>query len=207
MSAIVHVLMQRSALERKVLALLGVFAVITFCWVLVGERVSRRLELIDAVARGRRQLTAEQRVAEQRPRHMAELRMLEERLAQALAELPDTREIPEILESVSARARNVGLEVMQVKPMPEQPRDFYAEIPVLLTVEGGFHQVAAFFDEVSRLPRIININQVSIKDPRFADGTAVIKAECMVTTFRYLEERERTKEAKGQGGPKQRGKQ
>jgi type IV pilus assembly protein PilO len=115
-------------------------------------------------------------------------------LKKALAELPDNKEIPQLLEKVADKAKDAGLDVRLFVPKAEQRKDFYAEVPVQIEVGGGYHQVATFFDEVSHLERIVNINEFSMSDPERTDSGLVLKTSLVATSFRFLDESERPKE-------------
>jgi type IV pilus assembly protein PilO len=152
-----------------------------------------------------------QKIADE-SRRARNLNKLKERIKQldinlkiALQELPDKREIPDLLSSISNLARDAGLEVVLFKPGTENPQDFYAEVPVSVSVQGTFHQVATFFDEVGQLSRVVNINQISVRDPVITDESVQVKTDCVATTFRYLSESERQQlETKEEGGKKRR---
>jgi type IV pilus assembly protein PilO len=106
----------------------------------------------------------------------------------ALQLLPDKREIPGLLESISRSGRHSGLEFLLFKPSKEVLRDFYAEIPVSIEVTGGYHNLAMFFDKVSRLSRIVNMSDIKIrhgKGGKEAEGR--LNATCVATTYRFVE--------------------
>ena len=67
---------------------------------------------------------------------------------------------------MSALAKDSGLDVKLFKTSLEQKRDFYAEVPVQISLGGTYHQLASFFDAVGHLTRIVNISNVSIGSPR-----------------------------------------
>ncbi len=142
-------------------------------------------------------IVQEQRIARELNRFRREVKELEIKLKFALQELPDKREIPDLLTSISGLARDSGLTVNLFRPMPESFKDFYAEVPVSISVEGTYHQIAAFFDEVGHLPRIVNITQIAIKEPRVGESQVNVKSECVATTFRYLDESERIQNPEG----------
>lgn len=119
------------------------------------------------------------------------IKELDVNLKIALQELPDKREIPDLLSSISNLARDAGLDVILFRPGAEMAKDFYAEVPVSISVQGTYHQVATFFDEVGQLPRVVNINQISIREPQITPDSVQIKTDCIATTFRYLDESER----------------
>jgi type IV pilus assembly protein PilO len=118
---------------------------------------------------------------------------LEGKLKEAVARLPDEKEIPDLLISVSNKARESGLDILLFRPKAENPRDFYAEIPVDVIVRGGFHNLVAFFDEVGRLNRLVNINNIEMKNAKPSDDQATVDTSALVTTFRFLSEAERAK--------------
>ena len=136
------------------------------------------------------QIAKERGLAKNLERYREEVRQLDADLHVALLELPDKKEIPDLLKSMSTLANQSGLEEGLFRPMPEVYRDFYAEVPVSIALTGTFHQVAAFFAEVGKLSRIVNISQISVKEPAVAADAVRIKAECTATTFRYLDEAE-----------------
>lgn len=155
------------------------------------ENLTQRVERLNA------DIVNEQRIVRDLPRLREVVRQLDIKLKQALTELPDRREIPALLSSISNLARDAGLEVSLFKPLPESLRDFYAEVPVSIVVVGTFHQVATFFDEVGRLSRIVNISEIGLKEPRLnqKERQTVVKTNCKATTFRYLDESERQRVA------------
>lgn len=133
------------------------------------------------------------------------IKELDIKLKIALQELPDKREISELLSSVSNLARDAGLEVTLFRPGSELAKDFYAEVPVSISVLGSFHQVATFFDEVGQLSRIVNINQIAIRDPQVHPDNVQVRTDCVATTFRYLDEAERAQmEQKDDAGKRRR---
>ena len=146
----------------------------------------------------------ERRLARDLPKFRKDVEELEVKLKFALQELPDEREIPDLLANISNLARDAGLEVSLFKPSAEVFREFYAEVPVRISVEGTFHQVNTFFDEVGRLPRIVNINQIAVHTPQVEEDHISIKSDCVATTFRYLDEAERIQVPDAQEGKKRR---
>jgi len=126
-----------------------------------------------------------------------EVAQLEGDLKTAAAQLPTTKEIPDLLSNISSLGRESGLEVLQFKQRPEQFEDFYAEVPVDILVRGTYHQVAAFFDKVGHMARIVNVSNVGIKSPPKIEGESVtVDTSCAAVTFRFLDEAERERIAK-----------
>src|SRR6266849_5290372 len=118
-------------------------------------------------------------------------------LKTAAAQLPTTKEIPDLLSNISSLGRESGLEIMQFKQRPEQFEDFYAQVPVDIVVRGAYHQVAAFFDKVGHMARIVNVTNVGIKSPTKRDSdSAMLHTCCAAVTFRFFDEAERQRLAK-----------
>jgi type IV pilus assembly protein PilO len=109
--------------------------------------------------------------------------------------LPDKEEIPMLLTSVSQFGHDAGLEFVLFEPKPEVPRDFYAEIPVSVTVSGSYHNVGMFFDKVSNLNRIVNIKDIKMTPPAVKDTKVVPSAKdsarlitsCIAVTYKFQE--------------------
>ena len=103
----------------------------------------------------------------------------------ALRLLPEKQEIPSLLEGVSKSGKDSGLEFQLFQPTGERNRGFYAEIPVNIRISGGYHNIALFFDRISKLPRIVNILNIALQAPAATPG--ILNASCTAMTYRFLE--------------------
>lgn len=82
-------------------------------------------------------------------------------------------------------------------PAPE-PEPFYEEIPVRVSVIGSFQNIVHFFEKISKLPRIINISDITMGDRKDVKGRGyVITASCTVKTYMFVDKKVKT------DGPKQ----
>ncbi len=138
----------------------------------------------------------------------AEILQVEGRFNEVKAQLPEQKEIPELLRQVSNLGRDSGLEVTLFRQKPEILHDLYAEVPVEMAVRGGYHQIALFFDKVRHLDRIVNVSDISMKNPQPIDGQMYVEASFFATTYRFLseEERERIAKEKADAEKKKKGK-
>jgi type IV pilus assembly protein PilO len=98
--------------------------------------------------------------------------------------LPETNEIPSLLASISQSGRDAGLEIVLFQPLPERNQDFYAEIPVSITVKGNYQNVVLFFDKVARLSRIVNIDNIKMTAAKGGDS---LTTSCTAITYRFIE--------------------
>ena len=101
--------------------------------------------------------------------------------------LPDDPEMPAFLQALQNTATISGAELTSWTPSDEVPLDFYARVPMKLTLKGKFHQVAKFIYTVGQLDRIINVENILLKNPVHKDGDeVVIEVECLATAFRAV---------------------
>ena len=117
-----------------------------------------------------------------------ELEKLNQKLKEALGKLPNKKEIPQFMVDISNRGRETGLEFELFQPKGEVAKGFYAEVPVDIKVTGGYHDVATFFDKISRMDRIVNITDFSIGAGKMVAGKLPLKVSFLLTTFMFIEE-------------------
>ena len=98
--------------------------------------------------------------------------------------LPEKKEIPALLSSISQSGRDAGLEFLLFQPEAERNKDFYAEIPVSIKITGNYHNVALFFDKVARLSRIVNIDDIKMASTK---GSTDLITSCKAVTYRFVE--------------------
>jgi type IV pilus assembly protein PilO len=113
-----------------------------------------------------------------------ELAQSEEQLTQVLALLPDQKEIPGLLDNISQLGAEVGLENILFQPQPEQPREFHAAIPIRLDLVGTYHELGVFLDRVSKLDRILKVENLNLT--RQKDGST-LQVGCTVVTYRFVD--------------------
>lgn len=117
-----------------------------------------------------------------------ELELLKQRLKEALDQLPNEKEIPQLLKDIENLAEKVDLDVFYIKLTDEVPKGFYADVPIEVKVRGGFHNTVIFFDEISHFSRIINISKLNMGDVQVKeDGRVVLTTSCLATTFRFIQ--------------------
>jgi len=117
----------------------------------------------------------------------AEIAALERKLRDALRQLPDSKELPVLLTDITSLGKNAGLDFKGFRPKNEVNKGFYAEVPIDIEFTGRFHDVAMFFDEVSRLPRIVNVGELMIDISEEDSFGTVLSVKGEATTFRFVE--------------------
>lgn len=163
--------------------LLGLFGFLSY-W----PKFQRQTELETELQELETKLMIARRTAAQLPKLRKELDSVTVSFKAVQRALPETEEIPSLLASVSQCGRDVGLEFLLFEPKAEVSREFYAEIPVSIRVQGDYHSVGLFLDRVSRLPRIVNVFDLDMapggnsKRP----GRALVTS-CTATTYKFIE--------------------
>jgi type IV pilus assembly protein PilO len=133
------------------------------------------------------QLQKNQKIADNLAVYRAEYEKMQVKLDEALGELPLKKEIPSLLTSIGDLAKEKGLEILRFKPAGETVKGFYAEVPVTLKLAGSYHQTAAFFDAVSKMERIVNIQDLTIGGAKEVEGKTTLGIDCSAMTFRFVE--------------------
>jgi type IV pilus assembly protein PilO len=142
------------------------------------------------LAKIRSDVTETRKLANNLPKFKAEFEGLKKDLDNALTELPNSKEIPSLLTTITSAGKSAGLDFLAFRPKAETPKEFYAEVPVDIVVSGPFIGIANFFVAVGNLPRIVNISNVAFGDIRNDRGRNLVKVTCQATTFRFLDKQE-----------------
>jgi type IV pilus assembly protein PilO len=116
-----------------------------------------------------------------------EKELLEQQLREALAELPEEKNIEDLLQLFQDRALKAGLKIESIEPKPPSAERFYARIPIPMTVKGNYHEIATFFDSLGRMRRIVNVSDMSLSDPKDVGGKMVLSGKFLVTAFMFVD--------------------
>ncbi len=150
--------------------------------------------LKDQLAAGEQQLAdlqtqiQEGRAAKnQLPKFREEVRQLEMELDKLLRILPARRNTPDLLRRIRSLAEQGDFALKRFTPGQLSDKEFFSEWPIALSVEGGYHNLALFFDRISRFSRIINIEDLSISALPSTRGTHTLSASFNAKTFVYKE--------------------
>ncbi len=120
------------------------------------------------------------------PALRTEIEKLNHELSFARIQLPNGKEIPELLTQISDLGSQAGLEVILFKPLSENRIDFYSKVPVEMNIVGSFHNIATFFDRVRKLTRIVDITDIKLR-LKSDDKIPILETKCKAITFKYIE--------------------
>lgn len=120
---------------------------------------------------------------------------IEKTFGALLKQLPDKSQMDGLLTDVNQAGLGRGLEFELFKPGQETQAEFYAEMPISIKVLGSYHDLGAFATDVSKLSRIVTLNDISIttgnkegnKDVKLAAVDGVLVMEATAKTYRYLD--------------------
>ena len=151
---------------------------------------------IEGAQTKRRALESEPNAAKQNvdayQKDLEELARRRERERELNKVLPATTEYPAFLSSVQSIATATGVELTSWTPQPEAKEEYYARVPMKVTLRGRFHQIAKFFYSVDQNDRIMNMEDISIEKPEVQDQEVYVQVNGLVTAFRALGAEEAT---------------
>ena len=115
----------------------------------------------------------------------AQKNQVDQYVARLERQLPNKSQIADLLSDINQAGVGRGLQFQMFKPGQEVLRDYYAELPIDIRVNGRYHDMGAFAADMANLPRIVTLNNLAITDK---DG--VLEMEAIAKTFRYLDQEE-----------------
>jgi len=201
MNARVEKIINLPAYQRMLIVLVIVAAIAAgFYFLIYQGQMEEHDRLLQKRDQARVTLEKNQKIADNLAVYKAEYERMQKLLAEALDELPLQREIPSLLTGIANLAKEKGLEIVRFKPAAEVVKEFYAEVPVELKLSGSYHQAAAFFDVVSKMERIVNIQNLKLARPKDVEGRTALDIDCRAVTFRFVEPKPEDKSSKQKGG-------
>ncbi|HYB66068.1 MAG TPA: type 4a pilus biogenesis protein PilO [Steroidobacteraceae bacterium] len=118
-----------------------------------------------------------------------QLKDIERSFGALLRQLPGKTEVPSLLVDISQTGLAAGLQEKLFQPGAEVKKDFYAEKPIKIRLTGSYHQFGEFVSGIAALPRIVTLDDISIK-PDSKDAYDALSMELTAKTYRYLDEEE-----------------
>jgi len=115
-----------------------------------------------------------------------EITNLELKLSKVLRQLPNDKELEVLLTDISNLGKTAGIEMKSFQRKDEVVHGFYAEVPIAIELEGEYHDIARFFDLMSKLPRIVNMGSLSMSVSSENLEATRLKVKGTATTFRFV---------------------
>ncbi|WP_371323655.1 type 4a pilus biogenesis protein PilO [Dechloromonas sp. ZY10] len=185
----------------RVAVLIGLFLGLVFLgWLLVWDDQLTTLE----TRRNEEQSLKEQYL--EKKRQAVNLGLYKQQLAEIdrsfgalLKQLPGKAEIEALLIEVNQAGLGRGLQFELFKPGQVQVKEFYAEMPIAVRVNGSYHDLGAFAADVARLPRIVTLNNLVLAPQK---DSPALTLDAQIKTFRYLDEDELAEQRKAEAARK-----
>jgi type IV pilus assembly protein PilO len=180
------------------LALSGVGAFVYYYeWPAQADYESRKAQL----ATIQKDITMGKSTASKLPEFRAQVGELQARLDNLKAVLPDEKDAADLLRRMQTVATQSNLTIKSFKPAATQTKQLHAEWPINIELDGTYHNLATFFDRVSKFTRIVNISALDVKGKDKPDPNSTITATCVATTFVLLDKPQAAKPVAGRGAP------
>lgn len=116
---------------------------------------------------------------------------IEKTFGALLKQLPNKSQMDGLLTDINQAGLGRGLEFELFKPGQETQAEFYAEMPIAIKVLGTYHDLGAFATDVSKMSRIVTLNNLSIalanKDAKPTNSDGILVMEAVAKTYRYLD--------------------
>ncbi len=119
-----------------------------------------------------------------------QMKEMQQNFGDMVRQLPNKTEVAGLLIDISQTGLSAGLEFKLFEPKGEAPREFYAELPINISVVGGYHQFGEFVSGIASLPRIVTTHNISIAPVKgkTVDGVPLLEMKAVAKTYRALEE-------------------
>ena len=123
------------------------------------------------------------------PSYLKQLEDIEKQFGALLKQLPGKSEMDALLTDINQAGLGRGLQFELFKPASgETQRDFYAELPITIKISGNYHDIGAFASDISKLSRIVTLNDIGLVTASAKGG--VLTLDATAKTFRYLDQDE-----------------
>ena len=165
-----------------------IFGLITagFIYLLYWPKFEKINNLNSNLKKLQKKLETAKRNAKDLKKFQVKMKEAEAQFRLAMKKLPEREEIPSLLSSISNSGQRVGLEFLLFEPKAERKKEFYAEIPVAMNIKGDYHNLAAFFDQVARLSRIVNIKNIQMTRSK-GKNSHDLSTKCMAVTYKFID--------------------
>ena len=118
------------------------------------------------------------------PAYRKQMKHLDVVLATLMQQLPTSTRMPDFVTEVTQAGQACGLQIKLLQPRDEKAREFYAELPISLTVAGSYAQLGHFVGDIAAMSRIITLGDIQIKPVK--SGGDFLSMAMVAKTYRYI---------------------
>lgn len=182
--------LEEKSLIAKIALLMAIVIVISGAyWYFFWSPNNQKLSNLERSLQNKQKRLAElETIQKDLPKFEQEFERLNKEFQIASLKLPKEEEIPSLINSIYSDISAAGLEPQVFAPKARRPKDIYSEIPIEMEVVGTYHELASFFDRISRLPRIVNVQDLNLSRRKGKNDpeNVVLEADFTTVTFRLL---------------------
>jgi type IV pilus assembly protein PilO len=183
-----YAFIQKTPNSQKLAALIILLALIVgghYWFVYQGQ--AEELEKQEKIlAKLEEELQEKQEIAGNLSMFKKKVEFLQQKLEEKKKNLPDDANMDQLLKTLNELSEKSDIRIVKFIPQSEVKKNFYAEIPVKMHIQGNYHEITTFFDKVAKEDRIINITNIVMQKPKEKSGKIVLEANCLAKTFRAL---------------------
>jgi type IV pilus assembly protein PilO len=173
-----------SPVQRTVILAIVVIAIVLVGWLLIWsgqwEDIEREVQQTEKL---KEDWLSNQKATVNQQLYRDRLAEIERAFGSLLKQLPGKTEVEALLVEVNQAGLGRGLQFDLFKPDNEVKREFYAELPVQVQINGTYNDIGAFVADISRLPRIVTLNNISVTPTTGGQ----LNMGMTLKTFRYME--------------------
>lgn len=209
--------LKKMPVKMKALILVVILIVVGYLYYMLFFQaiLSKKMTLGTKLTEMQQQIAEKEKVVAQLDRYIREVNSLNESFKTALLKLPNDREIAGLLSSVVLSGEAAGVNFVLFEPQapppqapaakpgapPKQaggkaqpaaaaPEKFYEDIPIKVQLTGSFHQTVSFYAKIAKLPRIINVEDITMGDAKVVkDKGRVVRTSCTVKTYMFVDKK------------------
>lgn len=108
------------------------------------------------------------------------LKQIEQQLAELKQQLeiearivPDEKQVDGFITMMDAEAVKAGVELRRYEAKDNKQQQYYTEVPFEMELDGSYYSALKFFDQVSKLERIVNISGLTVSTTKNPAGAKV----------------------------------
>ncbi|MCD6292199.1 MAG: type 4a pilus biogenesis protein PilO [Deltaproteobacteria bacterium] len=174
---------------KRAMILLGIVAIIigVFVYFVYMPKLDKLKRLERKLKKAQVKLHQTQQIASQLPQFEAEIKKLNLAFKKALNKLPDNKEIPSLLLKITKLGKDAKLTFNLFQPLAARNKDFYAEVPINIEVQGSYHAVGYFYSQLCSMPRIVNVLNYNLSNYKLVEGDDQLTTKFQAVTYTFID--------------------
>jgi type IV pilus assembly protein PilO len=157
-----------------------------FFFLVLGAQFETRSRLAEEYATLKKDLAKVTAIKNNMEKYRAEYARTREKLKEVLVQLPERKDIPNLLRNISGIGTESGIKIKYFEPKTLVNKEFYGELPFEIKFAGSFYNIGYFFDGIRKLDRVIDITSFTI-DAKGPLAKMVLEGQCQAKTFIYIQ--------------------